>query len=209
MSEEIKLTKSGLREEQQKLSQLQAYLPTLQLKKAMLQAEVNSVLQSIEIMEKEWRAFKEEIEGFSSILEKASEESLLDFAQVLHVEKHYENLTGVEIPSFDRVIFPEEEYSLFDTPPWGDQVLMKIRSFVSDREKIRVEREKLHVLEKELVEVSIRVNLFEKILIPSILGKISKIKIFLGDQALAAVAQAKVAKKKIFAKKKALAEGKI
>ncbi|HEY5259666.1 MAG TPA: V-type ATP synthase subunit D, partial [Rhabdochlamydiaceae bacterium] len=50
---------------------------------------------------------------------------------------------------------------------------------------------------KELRDVSIRVNLFEKILIPRAQGNIRKIKIFLGDQQLAAVCQAKVAKQKI------------
>ena len=45
--------------------------------------------------------------------------------------------------------------------------------------------------------MSIRVNLFEKILIPRALRNIKKIKVFLGDQQLAAVSQAKVAKAKI------------
>lgn len=39
--------------------------------------------------------------------------------------------------------------------------------------------------------------MFEKILIPRALKNIKKIKVFLGDQQLAAVSQAKVAKKKI------------
>jgi V/A-type H+-transporting ATPase subunit D len=41
------------------------------------------------------------------------------------------------------------------------------------------------------------VNLFEKILIPRAQQNIKKIKIFLGDQLLAAVCQAKVSKQKI------------
>jgi V/A-type H+/Na+-transporting ATPase subunit D len=45
--------------------------------------------------------------------------------------------------------------------------------------------------------VSIRLNLFEKVLIPRAQKNIKKIKIFLGDQELAAVCQAKVAKRKI------------
>ena len=69
------------------------------------------------------------------------------------------------------------------------------------REKIHVAEEKKHALEKDLRDVSIRVNLFEKVLIPSSEQNIKKIKVFLGDQALAAVAQAKVAKQKILAKR--------
>jgi V/A-type H+-transporting ATPase subunit D len=50
--------------------------------------------------------------------------------------------------------------------------------------------------------VSIRVNLFEKVLIPRAQENIKKIRIFLGDQQLSAVAQAKVAKLKIKARAK-------
>lgn len=56
-------------------------------------------------------------------------------------------------------------------------------------------------MEHEFNEVSIRVNLFEKVLIPRTEDNIKKITIFLGDQQLAAVSQAKVAKAKIIAKK--------
>ncbi len=66
--------------------------------------------------------------------------------------------------------------------------------------------EKKRALQKELRDVSIRVNLFEKILIPRSQDNISKIRIFLGDQQLAAVAQAKVAKQKIERRKKAVKE---
>ncbi len=57
------------------------------------------------------------------------------------------------------------------------------------------------MLEKELREVSIRVNLFEKIMIPRTKANIKKVKIFLGDMQLAAVAQAKVSKRKILERK--------
>ena len=61
--------------------------------------------------------------------------------------------------------------------------------------------EKKAALDKELREVSIRVNLFEKVLIPRSEANIKKIKVFLGDMELAAVSQAKVAKTKIEAGK--------
>ena len=64
-------------------------------------------------------------------------------------------------------------------------------------ERIKVAYEQRNALEKELREVSIRVNLFEKILIPRAVDNIRRIKVFLGDQELAAVCRAKVAKNKI------------
>ncbi|MFN0065614.1 MAG: hypothetical protein ACKVOH_05190 [Chlamydiales bacterium] len=48
---EIKLTKNELRAQQIKLGQLRKYLPTLQLKKAMLQTQVNEVRLEIRRLE--------------------------------------------------------------------------------------------------------------------------------------------------------------
>lgn len=45
MSSQIKLTKNSYRAEKQKLNMLGMYLPTLKLKKALLQAEVQSAIR--------------------------------------------------------------------------------------------------------------------------------------------------------------------
>jgi V/A-type H+-transporting ATPase subunit D len=76
-------------------------------------------------------------------------------------------------------------------------VIEGLRKLATARVKVQIAREKKAALEKELRQVSIRVNLFEKILIPRALANIKKIKVFLGDMQLAAVSQAKVAKRKI------------
>ncbi len=194
---EVKLTKGGLRSQQVKLAQLERYLPTLQLKKSMLQAEVFSTKMNIEELLKELEKEKKEVERFSPLLSQVTDCDILYYAKVEHVEKHYENIAGVEIPIFENTIFPKMDYFLFDTPAWVDYSIIKIKKMVDIKEKVNVEEEKKRALEKELREVSIRVNLFEKILIPRTIKNIKKIKIFLGDQQLAAVSQAKVAKRKI------------
>jgi V/A-type H+-transporting ATPase subunit D len=129
--------------------------------------------------------------------------NVTQYADILLVKKTYENIAGVEIPLFGKVVFREPEYFLFDTPVWTDSATDLLRELITAREKINVAEEKRRALEKELREVSIRVNLFEKILIPRSTENIKKIRIFLGDQQLAAVAQAKVAKRKIAEKKEA------
>jgi V/A-type H+-transporting ATPase subunit D len=149
----------------------------------------------------EMNLIRHQVEDFSPFLLEKVSVDLTHYADVLHVKKRYENIAGVEIPIFDRVVFQEADYSLFDAPVWADRATEIVREFVSSRERIGVAEEKRRALEKELREVSIRVNLFEKILIPRAQANIKKIRIFLGDQQLAAVAQAKVAKKKIALKK--------
>lgn len=193
----IKLTKTELRSQQVRLGQFQRYLPTLQLKKAMLQIEVNVSLLEISALQEEIARVRESMEPFSSFLAEKVQCDVIGSSEVLHVLKHYENIAGVEIPLFDRVVFREPEYFLFDTPIWTDRTVEFVRELIIVREKLTIAQEKKRALEKELRDVSIRVNLFEKVLIPRSQKNIGKIKVFLGDQQLAAVAQAKVAKAKL------------
>ena len=194
---EVKFTKTELRVQQLKLDRLRKYLPTLQLKKAMLQMEVNQAQSEIEILIGQFAASQEKVGKYSALLTERSATDLFSAVKVHQVDRKYENVAGVDIPNFDKIVFEPAAYSLFDTPLWFESAILGIKELITIREKIKVAQEKKQALEKELREVSIRVNLFEKILIPRALENIKKIKIFLGDQQLAAVSQAKVAKKKI------------
>lgn len=98
------------------------------------------------------------------------------------------------MPYFESVIFEDYTYSLIDSPSWADPLIEKLKNLKEALIRIDIAREKKVALENELREVSIRVNLFEKILIPRAKTNIKKIKVFLGDQQLSAVSQAKVAK---------------
>ena len=200
----LKLTKNELRAQQTRLAQFQRYLPTLQLKKAMLQFEVNNALNEIAVLHGQFEESRKRVEEFSPLLLENLFCDVVQYADAVHVKKRYENIAGVEIPIFDQVVFKQTDYFLFDTPVWTDLAIELLRQFVILREKIAVAEEKRRALERELREVSIRVNLFEKILIPRSLENIKKIRVFLGDQQLASVAQAKVAKQKI-ARRKELA----
>lgn len=194
---EIKLTKNELRTQQNRFGQLQKYLPTLQLKKAMLQAEVSDARVEIVKLEEQFASTHATVEQYAALLTNKVEFDPTHAAKVLEVKKHYENIAGVEVPYYEGILFAEYSYDLFSSPAWADSVIEGIRSLAESRAKIGVAREKKAALEKELREVSIRVNLFEKILIPRAIANIKKIKVFLGDQQLAAVSQAKVAKAKI------------
>lgn len=194
---DIKLTKNELRDQQERLKQLQRYLPTLQLKKAMLQTEVADAQLEINRLKKEYSLAKKRVDHYAVLLSDKSAISLDDVAVVESISKRYENIAGVDVPVYESTKFRALEYSLFDSPPWVDAAIIGIRGLVEWGVKVGVAEEKKSALEKELREVSIRVNLFEKVLIPRCKENIKKIKIFLGDQQLAAVSQAKVAKTKI------------
>jgi len=194
---EIKLTKNELRNQQNKLSQLEKYLPTLQLKKALLQLEVNEARGEITQFEENYKKLHSQVRSWSEIITSNKAINFEEAVKVQNVAKRYENIAGVEVPYFESITFEPYDYRLFDTPAWVDSAISYMRKLAEAQAKIKIAEEKKDALEKELREVSIRVNLFEKILIPRALKNIKKIKVFLGDQQLAAVSQAKVAKKKI------------
>lgn len=200
---EVKLTKNELRNQQVHLAQLEKYLPTLQLKKAMLQAEVNEVRHEIERLEHEMNAKRQQVDVFSALLSTRTTIDPLQAVKIKQLHKRYENVAGVEVPYYEGVDFEEFTYNLFETPPWVDAAVVELRNLTMLREHVQVAYEQREALEKEWREVSIRVNLFEKILIPRAIDNIRKIKVFLGDQQLAAVSRAKVAKTKIEAGKEA------
>jgi V/A-type H+-transporting ATPase subunit D len=200
---EIKLTKNELRAQQIRLGQLEKYLPTLQLKKMMLQGEVNEARIEILKVEEMWKKEEVRVQNFSALLTEIIAIDLTKVGKVKQVHKHYDNIAGVEVPYFDSVDFEPVSYNLFDTPPWVDSALASLRALSEAQIRVNIAVEKKEALEKELRDVSIRVNLFEKILIPRAQANIRKIKVFLGDMQLQAVSQAKVAKAKIIERKEA------
>lgn len=193
---EIKLTKNELRSQQLRLNQLQRYLPTLQLKKAMLQQEVHDArleLQAAQVkLEKSWK----DLENLAPLMSQAPSFNPQDLVRLGKVSKHYENIAGVEIPILDEVELEVEAYSLIDSPLWVDALVNQLKEQQRAQVEHEVFFEKLKALEWELRQVSIRVNLFEKVLIPTGKANIKKIKVFLGDQELVAVGRAKVVKAK-------------
>ena len=201
---QVKLTKNELRVQQVKHQQLIRYLPTLQLKKAMLKQEVNIVQQQIDEEKQILDSLVNNAFSLGKILQK---ESMNRFYESLRIEKLHvetENIAGIDVPSFLDVDFAPVAYHGASVPLWWDFALEQLKKLLKEKEKVSILQKKKLLLEKELREVSIRVNLFEKVLIPRTVANIKKIKIFLGDLLLSAVSQAKVAKSKIESKRKAL-----
>lgn len=194
---EVKLTKNELRIQEKRLQQLEKYLPTLQLKKALLQAEVHEAWMEMERIKQEFVRARTFVNQYSQLFSENIAVDLSKAAQINAIHRRYENIAGVEVPYLEKVDFEEFEYSLLDTPPWLESAVAGIRQLAKIGAQGIVATEKKEALEHELRQVSIRVNLFEKILIPRAKCITKKIKVFLWDLQLSAVGQMKVAKKKI------------
>ncbi|SFZ99725.1 V-type ATP synthase subunit D [Chlamydia abortus] len=198
MSSQVKLTKNAYRLEKVKLSRLETYLPTLKLKKALLQVEVTNAIREASECIQAYEESRESIYAFAELYSVPLHvDAIVNSFKIERVEKEYENVTGVEVPVIKNIVLTESSYSVLDTPIWVDTLVAYSREFVVNKVRSEVAVEKQRILEDELRNVSIRVNLFEKKLIPETTRMIKKIAIFLSDRSITDVGQVKMAKKKI------------
>lgn len=191
----IKLTQGELKRQRDTLRQYERYLPTLQLKKQLLQLEI--VYQHSALMKRKnsLTEKKKSAENWLGLLVEAPQiKDWLTPEKIITVNK---NVAGVDVPVFEHVDFEPALYDLFLIPLWVDAGLETLRDMVSLQEEIRVIEQGISVLKHELRITTQRVNLFEKVKIPGAKEAIRRIKIYIGDQMTNAVGRSKIAKNKI------------
>jgi V/A-type H+-transporting ATPase subunit D len=194
---EIKLNKTEQKKQKNLLGQLTKYLPTLQLKKQQLQVEVDGVRTGAEDLMREMQKVCDSMSSWSALLSQPLPFSVSSLVKVKEVVKTSENIAGVEVPLFESISFSILDYSYLFTPVWLDRAVVEFEALITLREKYKIIKEKLSLLEEELRQTNIKVNLFEKRMIPECRENIRRIKIFLGDQEIAAICNAKIAKDKL------------
>jgi V/A-type H+-transporting ATPase subunit D len=191
----IKLTQGELKRQRDALRQYERYLPTLQLKKQLLQLEIVHQNSAIRERKESLSAKERSAENWLGLLIEAPEiRHWLIPKKIITVTK---NVAGVDVPVFERVDFEPAEYDLFLTPLWVDAGLEILKDMVYLREEIRVIEQGISILKHELRITTQRVNLFEKVKIPGGKEAIRRIKIYIGDQMTNAVGRSKIAKNKI------------
>jgi V/A-type H+-transporting ATPase subunit D len=191
----VKLTQSELKRQRDALRQYERYLPTLQLKKQLVQLEIVHQESALREREASLSQKKEAAEGWSGLLVEAPGiRQWLIPGKVITGKK---NVAGINLSVFEGVDFEPAEYDLFLAPLWLDKGLEALRDMVSLREEMRVIGEGISILRHELRITTQRVNLFEKVKIPETKEAIRLIKIAIGDQMTGAIGRSKIAKKKI------------
>jgi V/A-type H+/Na+-transporting ATPase subunit D len=191
----IKLTQGELKRQRDALRQYERYLPTLQLKKQLLQQEIVRQASALRARKTSLSGMGEAAKDWAGLLPEAP--GIRQWLLPGGVVTARKNIAGVDVPVFVRVDFPPAEYDLFRTPLWVDAALEALQEMVSAREEIRVMEQGVSVLTHELRVTTQRVNLFEKVKIPEAREAIRLIKISLGDQMTNAVGRSKIAKAKI------------
>ena len=195
--EKIKLNKTELKQQKDLLRQREEFLPVLELKKQQLQMVVDAMAPQIREKRQAIEEQRSAMREWERFITEPLDLRLDALSEVREVRTGTENIAGVDVPSFQEVVFAEASYDLFVLPPWVDYAVQALRRLRALVEEVKVLRERRRLLAAELRQTTIRVNLFEKILIPRHRENIKRIKIYLGDQEVAAISIAKIAKQKL------------
>jgi len=189
----IKLTKTELKAQTDALKRFQRFLPMLQLKKQQLQGEIAGITAKAEAVTAREKAVRAGLDAWVGLFATA-EDLLGGLVTVREVKVSGANIAGVEIPVFDGIETDVKPIDLWSTPAWVDDAVAALTDILSLQcERAVLERQRDLVAE-ELRTTSQRVNLFEKVKIPSCRENIRVIKIAIGDEQTAAVTRGKIAK---------------
>ncbi|WP_048305646.1 V-type ATP synthase subunit D [Halomonas sp. PR-M31] len=191
----LSLNKTALHREQSRLQQFQRLLPSLDLKRRQLIAERLQARKTLQESEAELDTL---IAKVRDQLPMAGDDTLKlkNLTRVTHVHLRERNLLGVHLPVLEEVDIELADYPLLTTPHWLDRYQAALREALALTVRLQVERERLRRLERAVKQVTQRVNLFDKVLIPRTRENIRRIRIHLADGERSAVVRAKLAKRK-------------
>jgi V/A-type H+-transporting ATPase subunit D len=191
----LKLSKHELHEQQEQLKLYQRLLPSLDLKRRQLMMEVQKAQEEYEAAQSAVDELETRIGEELPML--ADEEFRLGgLVQLKGFKVIEQNIVGVKLPFLDSIDCVVADYSRLSTPPWVDTLVQRLKDAAEQRMRAEIAGERRCILQTAVRRITQRVNLFEKILIPTAKVNIQKIRIFLGDAERASVITSKLAKKK-------------
>jgi V/A-type H+/Na+-transporting ATPase subunit D len=201
----IKLTKNELKAQKDALKRYTRYLPTLELKKQQLLAEIRRIHEEKRKGQKKLDDLKRNLREWVAVF--AEDIDLSGLLSVHRLRTEDGNIAGIDIPLYDGVDFTEPEYDLMEMPLWVDAGIDISKESIRLRKQLEILDKQEALIQDELRTTVQRINLFEKVMIPRTEENIRKIQIFMGDQDTAAVVRGKISKSKIEKKKKEQATG--
>jgi V/A-type H+-transporting ATPase subunit D len=189
----LALNKTSLKRERDQLRLCERVLPPLDMKRRQLTAELRRARAALACGQAR----------YAEALEHAGEElPMLAFgspqvAGLVRMERlrlGEENVVGVRLPRLEGVDFTVADYALLSTPPWLELLVERLQGALTLRAQVTVGEARVRRLDRALRRITQRVNLFEKVLIPTIRRNIRRIQAFLADGERAAVVRSKLAK---------------
>ena len=191
----LALSKSGLQKQREDMRLYERVLPSLDLKRMQLSAELKRARQQLAEAEAEVEKLNKRVaEQLPMLANREIDVSGLVQVESFRIEE--ENLVGVKLPKLVEVKCHVAEYSMLAKPHWVDMLVEQLKQMVEQKTRVQVAAERVRLLEQAERRVTQRVNLFDKILIPIAKKNIQKIQIYLADAERAAVVRSKITKRK-------------
>jgi len=189
----LNLSKSGLQKQREDLNLYQRVLPSLDLKRMQLMGELKRAQQQLTEAEAEVQQLNQRVaEQLPMLANRQIDVSGL--VQVEAIEIVEENLVGVKLPALQEVKCKVVEYSMLAKPHWVDMLVEQLKEMVEQKKRVQVAADRVRLLEQAVRKVTQRLNLFDKILIPTAKANIKKIQIYLADAERAIVVNSKITK---------------
>jgi len=195
----IKYTKNELKKQKDDLKRFTRYLPTLELKKKQLLAEIRLIQNQIDKLIAESEKVEREVSKWVDVF--AEDIDLQEFYEVLEITSDVGNIAGIDIPLFVEVVFVDKDYDYYTTPLWIDKGIELAKDQIQRQAELQIAQKQQEIIQEELRITIQRIKLFEEVKIPEARENIRVIQIFLGDQMTAEVVRGKIAKAKIEKKK--------
>jgi len=199
------LNKATLHREKAALERYRRYLPSLDLKRKQLVAELAAARRAVREAEESVAEVNAAI-GRRLPMLALEEIEVAGLVRVTGVRLDEVNRLGVVMPVLAGVELEVRPYSRLAKPHWVDAMVRELRRMAELRLEARVAEERVRRLERGLAKVTQRVNLFDKVLVPRSERTIARIEIQLADAERAAVVRAKIAKAKHRARRGGLAD---
>jgi V/A-type H+-transporting ATPase subunit D len=189
----LALNKSQLKKENDQLKLFKKVLPSLELKRMQL----TSVLSKAQAqLLKDQTEVEQLIDTIAEQLPMlANRQFILAYlVKLKSVQVNEENVVGVRLPCLGSIDFDMSDYSMLAKPHWVDVFVDRLKEMITKRLVVKISEERVAKLGHAVRRITQRVNLFEKILIPTAMKNIQRIRIFMGDAERAAIVRSKIAK---------------
>ena len=191
----LQLNKSSLTNQGKSLATYKQFLPSLDLKRQRLIAERNQATMIVEQTRSQITQLKREAADKLPML--ANEEvDLIGLVRLTKVHLGSEYLVGTPLPVLSQTELAVKPYSFMALPHWVDNVVAVLKKMLELQALLKVNEQRLSLLDAATKTITQRVNLFDKVLIPRTKTNIKRIKTYLSDELMASVVRSKIAKRK-------------
>ena len=194
----LSLNKSSLKQQRDHLEMYRRFLPSLDLKRQQLLGAWRDARTDLEEAEADYSRMRDSLNRILPLLGSSTlrQRDLSSLVRLSDVRIETENVVGARVPVIREVKFERADYSTLSLPFWVDQLVDSLEQVGELRIRKQVQQERVERLRVASRKVTQRVNLFEKILIPTAKQNIKKIRIAMSDEERSAVIRSKLAKKK-------------